>query len=79
MGACQATAARRRAECEGKYAPLFAALLAKKEYAAAADVQANMDKEIRDVVMTGREGTESVDAREAAAADARARRRAEVE
>ena len=38
------------------------------------DLQAKTVKEIRDVVMTGHEGAESVGAREAAAADARARR-----
>ena len=79
VGACRAMAARRRAECEATYAPLIAALLAGKKYAAAADLQAKMDKEIKDAVIAGHEGAESVGAREAAAVAARARRRAEVE
>ena len=48
MGACRAMAARRRAECEETYAPLITALLAEKKYAAAADLQAKMDKEINE-------------------------------
>ena len=72
-------AARRRAECEEKCGRLIATSVAEQNYAAAAELQAKVDKEIRYVVGTGHESAESVGAREAAAADARARRRAEDE
>ena len=75
-------AARCRAGCEEKYAPLINALLAEKKCAAAADLQAKMEKDINEAeakaLIAGHEGAESVGAREATAVAARARRRAAV-
>ena len=62
---------------------MIAVVLAQKNYTAAADLQAKVEKEITEAeakaLITVPEGAASVRAREAAAMDARARRRAKYE
>ncbi len=79
MSTGRAVAARRQAECEERCRPLIAAMVAERRYVAAADLQAKMDNELKDAVITGHEDAESLGSRDAPVEDARARRRAEIE
>ena len=74
---------RRRSLCQENYIDKISAVLAATKYAAVADFQAKMAKEVKEAearaLITGHEGAESVGARGAAEVDGRARRRAEYE